>query len=187
MSKLVKKMMNDDLRQSLAGVSDVLVVSVNGLDGIQSNAMRLALRQKNVRVQVVKNSLAKRILDDLGLASATQFLDGPSAVAWGSPSIVELAKDITEWAGKLKKLKIKGGATSGRSLTPEQVTALSKLPAREELLGRIVMLALSPAARVAGLINAPAGRIAGQLKTMAEASPEASAEATAPAEPAPAT
>ena len=179
MSKLVKKMVQDDLRSSLAGVTDLLVVSVNGLDGIQSNTMRLALRQKNIRVQVVKNSLAKRVFDDLGLTPAAQFLDGPSAIAWGGPSIVELTKEITEWAGKLKLLKVKGGATSGVSLTPEQVTALSRLPAREELLARVVMLALSPASRVAGLVNSPAGRIVNQIKTKAEGSaPEAAAAST---------
>lgn len=181
MSKLVKKMMQDDLRGSLQGVTDLLVVSVNGLNGLQSNTMRLALRQKNIRVQVVKNSLAKRVLDDVGLTQAAQFLDGPSAVAWGGPTIVDLAKEITEWVGKLKKLQIKGGSTSGQPLTPEQVTALSKLPSREQLIARVVMLALSPASRVAGLITAPAGRIVGQVKTKAEGA----AEESAPAEESP--
>ena len=177
MSKLVKKMLQDDLRSSLAGVTDLLVVSVTGLDGIQSNTMRLALRQKNIRVQVVKNSLAKRVFDDLGLTPAAQFLDGPSAVAWGGPSIVELAKEITEWVGKVKLLKVKGGATSGLPLTPKQVTALSKMPAREELLARVVMLALSPARRVAKLVNSPAGRLVSQLRTKAEKAEGESAEA----------
>src|SRR5262245_31211139 len=140
MSKQVKKLLVDDLRKSFQGVQDVLVVSVNGVDGIQNNQMRLALRQKNIRLQVVKNSLTKRLFGEMGLGPAAQFLEGPSAIAWGAPSIVDLAKEITDWSTKIKKLEIKGGATSGLPLSPDQVTALSKLPSHEELLARVVML-----------------------------------------------
>jgi large subunit ribosomal protein L10 len=171
MSKQVKKLLVSDLQKSFDGVKDVLIVSLSGVDGIQNNQMRLALRQKNIRLQVVKNSLTKRLFNEIGLGPATQFLEGPSAVAWGGPSIVELAKEIADWAGKVKQFQIKGGATSGLPLTADQVTALSKLPSREELLARVVMLALSPARRVAGLVNSTGGRIVSQIKTKAEESP----------------
>jgi ribosomal protein L10 len=62
-------------------------------------------------------------------------------------------------------------------LTADQVTALSKMPSREELLARVVMLAMSPARRVAGMVNAPAGRIVSQLKTKSEGAPETAAPA----------
>ena len=181
MSKQVKKLLMDDLRKSFDGVQDVLVVSLNGVDGIQNNQMRLALRQKNIQLQVVKNTLAKRLFGEIGLGPAAQFLEGPSAVAWGGPSIVELTKEITDWSAKIKKLEIKGGATSGSPLTPAQVTALSKLPSREELLARVVMLALSPARRVASLLNSPAGRIVSQLKTKSEGKTEEATSESAPA------
>jgi large subunit ribosomal protein L10 len=179
MSKQVKKLLTDDLRKSFDGVKDVVVLSVSGVDGIQNNTMRLALRKKNIRIQVVKNSLAKRLFGEIGLETAAGFLEGPSAVAWGGPTIVELAKEITDWAAKVKKLEIKGGATAGTPLTREQVAALSKLPSREELLGRVVSLALGPAARVVSLMNSPASRLLGQLKTKAEGAPveEAAPEA----------
>ncbi len=177
MSKMVKKLLADDLRKSLGGVRDVLVVSVNGIDGIENNSMRVALREKNIRVQVVKNSLARRLLNEIGLEPAAQFLEGPSAVAWGGPSIVELAKEMTQWAAKVKKLAIKGGLTGGVALTKDQVTALSKLPSREELLSRVIGLALSPGRRVAGLVIAPAGRLVSQIKTKAEGAPADAAPA----------
>ena len=126
MSKQVKKMLSDDLRKSIDGIQDVLVVSVAGIDGIQTNQMRLALREKQIRIQVVKNSLARRVLGDIGLGPAVGFLEGPSALAWGGSSIVELAKEISRWASKVSKLQIKGGSTAGKSLTSDQVTALSR-------------------------------------------------------------
>lgn len=183
MSKQVKKLLVADLEKSFDGVRDVVVVSLNGVDGIQNNQMRLALRQKNIRLQVVKNSLTRRLFNEIGLGPASQFLEGPSAVAWGGPSIVDLAKEIADWSSKVKKFEIKGGTTSGLPLTADQVTALSKLPSREELLGRVVMLAQSPGRRLATLIGSPAGRIASQIKTKSEGAAEA-AEAASEPEPA---
>jgi large subunit ribosomal protein L10 len=182
MSKQVTKLLSDDLRQSFDGVRDVVVLSLMGLDGIQNNTMRLALRQKNIYLRVVKNSLAKRVFDELGLGPATQFLEGPSAIAWGGPTIVELAKEITDWAGKLTKIEIKGGATGGVALSREQVRALAVMPSREELIGRVVNLALGPARRVVTLACAPAARIVGQLRSKAEAEPAATGAAPEPAQ-----
>jgi hypothetical protein len=39
-----------------------------------------------------------------------------------------------------------------------------KMPTRDEALGRVVMLALSPARRVAGQIVGPASQVCGQIK-----------------------
>ena len=179
MSKRVKNMITEELRKEFDGVKDVVVLGLGGLTGVDNNTMRLALHQKNIRIRVVKNSLAKRVFEDLGLGAAGSYLEGATAVAYGGPTIVELAKEISEWAGKLVKLEIKGGAAAGQPLSAAQVKALSTLPSREELLGRVIGLALGPAGRVIALANAPGARIAGQLKAKAEAEGEAAEAAPA--------
>lgn len=168
MSKLVKKLLADQLSKSFAGVSDLVVLSVGGLDGKENNSMRLALHGKDIRLQVLHNRLAKRVFEELGLQSVIQSLEGPTAVAWGGPSIVELAKEISTWAEKLKKIEIKGGTTSGLFLTPEQIKELSRIPSREELLAGVVHLAQGPGRMVRSRLEAPAARIAGQLKAKSE-------------------
>jgi large subunit ribosomal protein L10 len=181
MSKYVKQLMRDELRHTLSGVKDVVIVSVNGIDGIKNNEMRLALRRKNIQLRVVKNRLARLTLQDVGLGAATQFLDGPAAVVWGG-QIVDLAKEITVWGGKVDKLQIRGGATGTTPLTAEHVKALSTLPSREELLGRVVNLMLSPARRAVTLATSPASRLVGQIKAKAEAAGDTANEpAAAPA------
>ena len=63
---------------------------------------------------------------------------------------------------------IKGGAVDGVVIGPEQVEVITKLPSREELIARVVGLALAPAQRVISLANAPASGLLGQLKAIAE-------------------
>jgi large subunit ribosomal protein L10 len=116
----------------------------------------------------VKNSLARMVLKELGLSSLDPFLVGPSTLVFGGPDIVALSKEITKWAKDIEKLQIKGGVVDGAAVNPAEVDALSKSPSREELLGKIVMLALSPGAQLAAALLGAGGKVAGQVKSIAE-------------------
>ena len=121
---------------------------------------------------------------EAGIAGLDQFLSGPSVAVWGGAGVAELAKEISAQVKKLKKPAIKGGAVDGVVISASQVDAITKLPSREALIGRVVSLALAPAQRVVTLANAPASGLLGQLKTLAEpkdgeAEPEAEAAAAA--------
>jgi len=168
MSKYVKKLMMDELRETLVGVRDLLVLDLKGVDAITDNQMRLKLREKEIRIRVVANNLARKVFSESGPDGVCEFFEGPTAVAWGGDSIVDLAKEISEWAGKIEELQIKGGVSDGEPISAGEVDVLSKLPSREELLGMLVGRLQGPGAQLAGLILSPGGRLAGQLKARSE-------------------
>jgi large subunit ribosomal protein L10 len=170
MSKLVRDLQVKHLRHEFDGASDLLFVDLVGMTGVESTRVRLDLRKKGIHLRVVKNRLARKVLDELGVARAASLLRGPSAIAWGGPGIVELAREITEWAKRIQHLKVKGGLVAGEVLDANRVTLLSTMPSKPELLGRVVMLMGSPAARVAALATAPASRILSQLRELARRS-----------------
>jgi large subunit ribosomal protein L10 len=172
MSKYVKELMMDQLKTELDDTRSVLILDFKGLDAVAENQLRLSLRRKSIRVRALKNSLARRVFDDLGLGELSRFLEGPSVAVWGGDGVAELAKEISAQVKKLKKPAIKGGAVDGVVIGPEAVEDITKLPSREALIARVVSLALSPARRVVALANAPAGGLLGQLRTMAEGAPE---------------
>lgn len=168
MSKRIKEMLAADLKVRIGEHREILVVDASALDGVTSNGMRLKLRKQNIRMLGVKNSLAKKALAEIGLEALGQFLAGPTTLVYGGPDIVALSKEIAKWAKDIEKLQIKGGVLDGSPLTPDDVVAISKGPSREELLGKIVMLALSPGAAVAGALLGPGGTVCGQVKSIAE-------------------
>ena len=181
MSKYVKEMMMDQLKTELDGSKSVLILDFKGLDAVSENKLRLDLRKKKIRMRAVKNTLAKRVFADAGIAGLDKYLSGPSVAVWGGDGVAELAKEITAQVKKLKKPAIKGGAVDGVVIDASQVDAITKLPSREALIGRVVGLALAPVQRVITLANSPASGLLGQLKTLAEPK---DAEAPAEAEPA---
>lgn len=168
MSRRVKGMIIDELRNRLGECTDLLVVDSSKLDAVTDNQFRLALQEKNINILTVKNSFARQALKSYGVTALDPVLEGPSALVWGGEDIVALSKEIAKWAKDIAKLEIKGGAAEGTTLSSADVDALSKSPGRLELIGKIAMLALSPGGQVAGALLGPGGKLAGQVKSIAE-------------------
>jgi large subunit ribosomal protein L10 len=168
MSKHVKEMVMAEIRDRIGDPGDMLVIDSSRLDAISTNRFRLALREKDFSIFTVKNSLAKKTLNEVGVNALDSILQGPSTLVWGGEDIVALSKEISQWAKEFKGLEIKGGTTEGASLSAEEVDTLSKSPSREELIGQVMGLALSPGARLAAALLGPGGKIAGQIKTLAD-------------------
>jgi large subunit ribosomal protein L10 len=171
MSKYVKELMMDQLRTDLDGDRSVLILDLKGLDAITEYQFRRDLRKKSIKMRVLRNTLARRVFEDMGMGGLSRYLDGPSVAVWGGGGVAELAKEISDQVKKLKKPEIKGGSVDGTVIGPDQLEDITKLPSREALIGRVVSLALAPVQRVISLANAPASGLLGQLKTLAEGAP----------------
>ena len=169
MSKYVKELMMDQLRSDLNGSRSVLILDLKGLDAIGEHQFRRDLRKKSIRVRALKNTLARRVFSEMGMEGLSRYLEGPSVLVWGGDGVAELAKEVSTQVKNLKKPEIKGGAVDGVVIAPNQVEDITKLPGREQLIGRVVALALAPVQRIVALANAPSGNLMGQLKTISEA------------------
>ncbi len=115
MSKYVKNLVAEHLRQRLQNVHDALLVNMIGLDANTNTRLRAELRSKNIHVVVVKNSLAARATEGTPLAPLFAGLAGTAAVCWGGEDIVSLAKEITKLArdDKYAPFAARGGVMDG--------------------------------------------------------------------------
>ncbi|MEM8681284.1 MAG: 50S ribosomal protein L10, partial [Planctomycetota bacterium] len=84
MSKFVKGLITRDFGKRLEGVDEALLVNVIGIDANQTVVLRKELRDKNIQLMVVKNSLAKRATEGTPLAAAFSGVEGTLAVMWGA-------------------------------------------------------------------------------------------------------
>ena len=99
MSKFVKDLITNDLKQRLDGVEDALLVDVIGLENNKNVALRQRLRKKNIHLLVVKNSLARRATEGTRLgARRSKAPQGTMAVIWGGEDIISLAKEVIQIA-----------------------------------------------------------------------------------------
>ena len=175
MSKLVKRLVQRDISNRLAGVQDAILVNLIGMEANANYTLRKTLREKGIQLVVVKQSLAARATEGTSLRPAFGDVPGSIAVAFGGEDFVSLAKVITGLEGKpeFAKFEIKGGVMDSDPLTAEKVKAISKWPSRQEQIALLVGQILSPASNLVGQIVGPGRKIAGQVKKMIENQEEA--------------
>jgi ribosomal protein L10 len=166
MSKYVKNLVVEDIQRRLEGVQDALVVNVIGLDSGKTYLLRKQLREKRIKVLVVKNSLAKRATEGTKLGPAFDGMEGSLAVCWGSEDFVSLVKEIVRIgkSGEFEKFSTRGGVLDGERLSEEKVQEISKWPNRQEQLSLLLGQILSPGATLLSQLCAPGGALASQLK-----------------------
>jgi large subunit ribosomal protein L10 len=168
MSKPVKDLVTKEITARFGHLDSILVVNPIGMNAIDTNKLRMALRTKKIEMEVVKNALAQRGLLGTKIESASKLLEGSCALVTGGDSIVEVAREIFAAVKKYKTLQVRGAVVEGQVLDPQGAEVLSKMPNRAELFGQVVTLAKSPGSRLASQIAAPASRIAGCIKAVAE-------------------
>ena len=166
MSKYVKSLIADDLRQRLQNVNDALLVNMIGLNANANNRLRAELRRKNINVVVIKNSLAARATEGTPLAPLFEGLGGTAAVCWGGEDIVSLSKEITKLVrdDKFKPFEARGGLMDGERLTAADVQRVSRWPSRSEQLSILLGQILSPGANLASQLNSVGGALASQIE-----------------------
>ncbi|MGD2111154.1 MAG: 50S ribosomal protein L10 [Phycisphaerae bacterium] len=166
MSKAVKAMLTEELKSRYSDTTSACVIDMTGMNVAEQEELRRAMREKSSRVEVIRNSLARRAFADCPLEPLGTALEGPCAlVTTSTESLVDTAKALVEAAKEFEKLTLKQAIVDGDPslLTVEDV---SKMKSRDELLGEVVNLLTSPARTVAGCLGSPQSRVAGCLKAL---------------------
>ncbi len=183
MSKRVKSLIERDLGNKLKDVEAVAVISPRGIGAIKNNQIRRKLREQGMRMTVVKNTLVKRATDKTKLKGFEGLLEGPSAVIYGRASMSAVARMLMDEKKENDKLELRGIFFDGEVYVGDKgVEQVSKLPTREEAIGQIIALVLSPGKNLAGAIKSPGSKLASIIKTIEErAEKGGGAAAAAPA------
>lgn len=145
----------DRVKEKLDRAEIVIVTDYRGLTVADMTNLRQRLRQHGIEYHVVKNTLAGFAANAAGKPGLTQYLEGPTAIAFGYGDVVQPAKTLQEYLKATDTpFKIKGGILGDRPVTPEEIAAIAKLPPREELIAKVVGLLQSPMSRFVNVLNA---------------------------------
>ncbi|MDI9529519.1 MAG: 50S ribosomal protein L10 [Candidatus Cloacimonadota bacterium] len=136
------------LKEKLDSAKAIVLVDYKGINVEQVNTLRNEFRKTQVDYLVQKNTLIKIALNELGITELDSYLTGPTAVAICHNDEVApariLVKFIKEVMEEAAFPSFKVGYIGGHVFNADELTALAKLPSREELLAKIL-----------GSLNAP--------------------------------
>jgi large subunit ribosomal protein L10 len=170
MSKQVKNWIMRELTDRLKGIDAVGVLNPRGINATKNNLIRRRLHEKGLKMTVVKNTLARRATEDSKLKGFDKLLDGPSAVVYGSKvSISQIARLLLDEKKTDDALELRGIFFDGEIYPGQKgVEDVSKLPTREEAIGQLVTLMLSPGRNLGAALKGPSGKLGGVLKAIEE-------------------
>jgi ribosomal protein L10 len=175
MSKKIKDLELNHLRETFKGVKDMVLLEPLKLDSASDFEMRKKLREKKIKVKMVKNSLMKKVFDENGVA--VDIGVGPTLLVWGAESIKELGtavdgvlKDLRKDPKAPLRIKEKTAVAEGQ---PVPLDVAKTMPTRKEAIGEVIAAILGPAQAIAGCLVGPANAIAGILKAIEEKGPAA--------------
>jgi len=171
MSKPVKNLIVESYKKRFDGLTGGVLVDVRGVKSNGTNALRADLAKKQIKITIVKNSLAKKAFEGGELAALNDLIDGPSAMVYPvseDASVVSVARELIDAAKKLKELEFRGALMEGIIFGPDEILALSKYPTKDEAQAQVVQILLSPAQNLVGAATGPGKKIASILKTVQE-------------------
>lgn len=173
MSKQVKELVRNEVCKRFEGVESLAIADVTGIEAVEMNAIRARLGARDIRLMVVKNSVARQAFKTLGLASVVEMLAGPCAVAYGTGQVgvVTVVRELLDIQKGQPALEIKGAVLEGAAFASEAgIQTISKFPTRDEALGAVASCALAGGGGLSACILAPGAKVASLLKAIEERS-----------------
>lgn len=171
----LKQPIVQEISERIKDAQSVVLVDPRGLTVEQDTQLRRALREAGVVYKVYKNTMMNFAFKDTEFEGLSKYLEGPSAMAVSSTDATAPARELAKFAKTADKLEIKGGVVEGNLYDAAGIANIATIPAREELISRLL-----------GSLQAPITNFARVMNQLAEKGGAAAVEAAAPAEEAPA-
>lgn len=159
MDRTEKEDLVASMHQTFDDASIVVVTHYSGLTVSEMGDLRDRMRETGAKFRVTKNRLTRLALKNTKFEALSDMFTGPTAIAY-SDDPVAAAKASVEFAKENDKLIVLGGALGEEMLDASGVKALASLPSLDELRGKLVGLLVSPATKVAQVLQAPGGQVA---------------------------
>ena len=164
MPNLMKQWMLGEFTELFKEHENFVLVNYAGLNNEETLALRNTVREKQLKMKVIRNRIARRAWQELGYEGLDGLVGGQTAVIVGTAmetsDPVSLTKAATELSKGQEKLEIKGGFADGTALDKGGVEAMSKAPSREELYAKIAGILQQPAIRVIRCVRGPVEKFA---------------------------
>jgi len=136
MTRTRKEELVAEMTAEFKSAGAIIVCDYKGMTVENLEAVRNMAREEDVKVKVVKNTLAAIALNNAG-CEAVDFKD-TNIVLWGDTQVLP-CKIADKAATQFKDtFSIKAGLIEGEVASLETINAMAKLPSRDELIGMLL-------------------------------------------------
>ena len=143
------------LTEQLKGAASGVLVDYKGITVAEDTALRVELRQNEVQYGVVKNTLVRFALNNVGLEGLDDVLNGTTSLAVSKDDPIAPMRIVNKYAKQMgDRFNIKAGFMDGKVIPLEDVAALAELPSKDGLVAQLLGMMLAPITSLAIVIKA---------------------------------
>ncbi len=132
-----KKEIVKNLAEKMKNANAGVFVDYKGINVADDTALRNELRKAGVEYSVIKNTLARFAVEEIGYGALSDIFNGTTALAT-SDDQVAAAKILCNYAKDHDNFTVKAGFIDGEILDADGVIALSKIPSKEGLIAKVL-------------------------------------------------
>ncbi len=150
-------------KETVSDSKAVVLAVYKGLTVFDMEDLRTKVREAGGQVAIIKNTLAKVALNELGISDLDDDLTGQVAFVFSVKDAVLGTKIAHTFSRDNENLRLVAGYFDGRRISTDEVKALAMMPSRENLQARFVGILLAPMAEFVGTMQAPLQEFIGTL------------------------
>ena len=143
----------DSLVSRLREAPDILFADYRGLSVAEVDSLRSELKKEGATITVVKNRIARRALETLGIESDYRpVLDGPTAIIYSHGSSLPALKTLVAFKKQHDQLTVKGAIIDNVFYDQSRTASVATLPSREQLIAQLAFTMNAPVQQLVNLL-----------------------------------
>ena len=142
-----------EIADKLTSSSSVYLADYKGLDVEEISNLRALLRESSIEFKVVKNTLARISVNQVGFEDLVKYLDGPTAMAFCLADPIIGAKILSDFQKKNDKLDLKACIFDGQIYDKARIKEIAKLPGKEQILAQTLGTISGPLRNMVGVLH----------------------------------
>jgi large subunit ribosomal protein L10 len=149
--------------------SGVYLTDFRGLNVETMTSLRRICRGEEVEYRVVKNSLLRHAMQEIGNDELLPYLEGPTGVALAYDDPLKPARIFKKFGKDEKPLKMKAAYGEGQLFLPDQIDKLAAIPSMDGLAAQLVGILKGPLYNLNGALHSLLWRLVSTLDQVAKA------------------
>jgi large subunit ribosomal protein L10 len=154
-----KKAVVAEVAEVAKGAYSALAAQYCGLTVEELTELRVKAHGDNVYLRVVKNTLARRALEDTDFACMRERLTGQLILAFSREDPGAAARVAKDFAREHDKFEVTLLSVGGDLLEPSEIDRLASLPTRDQALGMLMAVMLAPTEKFVRTLNEVPGKL----------------------------
>ena len=164
-----KEKIVEALTEKIKDAKSIIFADYRGMTANQVRSLRKEMIAKEVEYGVYKKTLVRIALKNIDIEADMGAYKGPIALAFSKNDEVVPAKVLAAFGKGKETLKIVGGVLQKQVLDQPAAIRLSRLPDKQELIGKVVGTMAAPLSSFVGVLSANIRQLAYVLNAVKEA------------------